>query len=82
MQKQKLLQTIYSNTNNVRFNDLITIVESFGFYLARSNGSHFLYKNKEIAKTINLQSDKGKAKSYQVEQFITIIEKYNLQMED
>ena len=80
--KDKLLQSIYNSTNNVRFNDLITLAEAFGFYRARSKGSHFLYKNKSISKTINLQNDKGKAKPYQVEQFLSIIEKYNLVMED
>jgi len=82
LNKKKLFQSICNNTVNVSFNDLVIVAESFGFHLARSKGSHFLYKNKEIGKTINLQSDRGQAKPYQVEQLLAVVEKYNLEMED
>ena len=82
MNKHKLLEKIYNNTKNVKFNEFISIVEAFGFILTRSTGSHFIYKNPKINQWLNLQSRKGEAKPYQVEQFLWFVEEYNLEMED
>jgi hypothetical protein len=35
-----------------------------------------------IPEIVNIQNDNGKAKSYQVKQFLSLIEKYNLKLED
>ena len=82
MNKKKLLKRIYSNNKNVRFNDLLVIVEAFGFFLTRSEGSHFIYKNNKINAWINFQNHHGEAKPYQIKQFLALIEKYNLKMEE
>jgi len=82
LNKEKLLKKIYSNHKNVRFNDLIIIVEAFGFVLTRSEGSHSIYKNSKINKWINLQNKNGEAKPYQIKQFLALIEQYNLEMEE
>ena len=82
MNKRKLLRQIYNNNKNVRFSDLITLAKAFGFYATRSEGSHFIYKNDEINEWINLQNKNGEAKPYQVKQFLAIVEKYNLTLEE
>ncbi len=42
MNRKKLLRKIINNQKNVRFDDFIVIIEAFGFYLTRSEGSHFI----------------------------------------
>jgi predicted RNA binding protein YcfA (HicA-like mRNA interferase family) len=82
VKKQKLLKKILNNPKNVSFNDMIKIVESFGFEPGRISGSHHIFSHPELSEIVNLQNVGGKAKSYQVKQFIALIEKYNLQMGD
>ncbi|MCL2047809.1 MAG: type II toxin-antitoxin system HicA family toxin [Defluviitaleaceae bacterium] len=81
MNKKKLLARLQSNRKNVRYNDFILLVKSFGFKYRRTEGSHNIYKNPIINEALNLQEEKGEAKPYQVKQFLAIIEKYNLKME-
>ena len=80
--KNKLLKQIYNNSKNVRFSDLITLANAFNFYQSRSDGSHFIYKNDEISEWINLQNKNGEAKPYQIKQFLRLVEKYNLKLEE
>ncbi|MCL2163531.1 MAG: type II toxin-antitoxin system HicA family toxin [Oscillospiraceae bacterium] len=82
MNKKKLLRQVYNNNKNVNFSDFIILVEAFGFILTRSDGSHFIYKNNEINEWINLQNKNGEAKPYQIKQFLSLIEKYDLEMEE
>jgi predicted RNA binding protein YcfA (HicA-like mRNA interferase family) len=78
MKKKKLLLKILSNQRNVSFSDMRSIVEAFGFKLSRISGSHHIYKHISIKELINIQNVKGKAKPYQIKQFLEIVEKYNL----
>jgi predicted RNA binding protein YcfA (HicA-like mRNA interferase family) len=80
--KQKILKQILSGSKNISFNDIVTVVEAFGFTLSRVNGSHHIFIHPEIPELVNLQNAKGKAKPYQIRQFLTIVEKYNLNLED
>ncbi|MBM2815846.1 MAG: hypothetical protein HW421_2608 [Ignavibacteria bacterium] len=80
MDSKKLLKRILTNTNNIKFQDFISLVSGFGFELDRINGSHHIYKKAGVEELINLQNVKGEIKPYQVKQFLTIIEKYNLQI--
>ena len=82
LNKRKLLLRLYNNRKNVSFNDFTAIVLSFGFVLSRSDGSHHIYKNSTVAEFINLQNVNGEAKPYQIKQFLSLVEKYNLKMED
>jgi predicted RNA binding protein YcfA (HicA-like mRNA interferase family) len=82
MKKRKLLQKLISGSKNVRFSEAVTCVEAFGFKLYRTKGSHHIFINSVIPELINLQNVNGKAKPYQIRQFLKIVEKYNLQMED
>ena len=78
MDKRQLLLRISNNPNNVDFKDFIRIIDAFGFILKRSHGSHFIYKKPGVSQLINVQNVNGKAKSYQVRQFLDILELYNL----
>ena len=80
--KQKILKQILSGSKNISFNDIVTVVEAFGFTLSRVNGSHHIFIHPNIPELVNLQNAKGKAKPYQIRQFLTIVEKYNLSLED
>ena len=70
------------NPRNVRFEDLIRVVEGFGFRLDRISGSHHIYKLPGIRQLINLQNVGGMAKAYQVKQFLELVEEYDLRLED
>ena len=82
MNKQKLLRQILNNQKNVKFNDFVTILESFGFSKARTEGSHNIFKNISVSEIINIQNVNGEAKAYQIRQFFSLVEKYDLKMED
>ena len=82
MNKKKLLMQVYNNNKNVKFKDFIILVEAFGFFSTRSEGSHLIYKNNEINEWINLQNKNGEAKPYQIKHFLSLIEKYNMEMEE
>lgn len=67
---------------NVRFADLIRLVEAFGFTNVRTSGSHRIYVQPQVPTPLNLQPYNGEAKPYQIQQFLELIEAYNLSMED
>ena len=58
------------------------LVEAFGFALARVSGGHHIFTHPSISELVNLQNYKGKAKAYQVRQFLELVEQHNLQLED
>jgi len=61
---------------------LYIIVDAFGFVCTRKEGSHRIYKSSKVVELINLQDENGKAKPYQIKQFLSLVEKYNLEMEE
>jgi len=82
--KQKVCQRLINNQKNVNFNDLITVVEAFGFELDRIKGSHRVYKHLDLASEflVLLPDRNGQAKPYQIKQFLGLVEEYNLSMGD
>jgi len=81
MKKAKLLKKLLSGSKNIKFSDASACAEAFGFHLSRINGSHHIFVHPEIDELLNLQDVKGKAKPYQIKQFLQLIEQYNLQIE-
>ena len=67
---------------NVAFDDMVSLVEGFGFKLVRRQGSHHIFSHPTIAELINLQERSGQAKPYQIRQFLKLAERYNLHLED
>jgi hypothetical protein len=59
----------------------VLCIEAFGFVLTRVNGSHHIFVHPGVPQLINLQNVDGKAKPYQVRQFLQIVERYDLKME-
>jgi hypothetical protein len=83
LHSRKLLQRLaQGHLRNVSFLDLTTLVQSFGFVLARQSGSHHLFYHPEIPELLNLQEVKGEGKPYQIRQFLRLVEKYNIKLVD
>jgi predicted RNA binding protein YcfA (HicA-like mRNA interferase family) len=49
---------------NVSFSDMRRLVESFGFDLQPTSGSHHIFVHPEIRELVNLQEVRGHAKPY------------------
>ena len=82
MNKRKLLEKVLASPKNVQFSDMISLVEAFGFRLSRVKGSHFIFAHPNIPELVNLQEKNGKAKPYQVRQFLQLVEQYDLELGD
>ena len=82
MNKKKLLAKIASGSKNISFNEMVTLIEAFGFRLSRINGSHHIFVHPEVPELVNLQEIGGKAKPYQIRQFLRLVELYDLELED
>ncbi|MCL2087868.1 MAG: type II toxin-antitoxin system HicA family toxin [Oscillospiraceae bacterium] len=82
MNKRKFLEKICNNNKNVNFYDLVAIIEAFGFFQIRTKGSHHIFARDGVYDLVNIQNEKGEVKPYQVTQFLKIIEKFNLELED
>lgn len=67
---------------NVRFRDFVDLVEAFGFRLSRTRGSHHIFVHQGVAELVNLQEVDGQAKPYQIRQFLRLVERYNLRIEE
>jgi predicted RNA binding protein YcfA (HicA-like mRNA interferase family) len=80
MNKRKLLEKALAGSKNIRFGDMAKLVEAFGFRLARVSGSHHVFEHPGVPEIVNLQNRKGKAKPYQVRQFLELVEQYNLEL--
>jgi len=81
LNKQKLLERIEGNSKNISYSDFVALIEAFGFKRTRGKGSHEIYRRENVSSIINIQNSKGKAKPYQVEQFLEVIKKFNLRLE-
>ena len=80
MNKRKLLEKALSGSKNIRFNEMVALVEAFGFNLSRVRGSHHIFTHPQVRELVNLQEVDGKAKPYQIRQFLQLVERYNLEM--
>lgn len=67
---------------NVAFRDAQALVEAVGFMLIRTEGSHHIYGRSGIDEQLNLQSVGGDAKAYQLRQFLRLVERYGLRIEE
>lgn len=82
MNPQKLLEKILTGSKNIHFNDFVRLVEAFGFRLSRVKGSHHIFEHPDVPEILNLQNYSGQAKPYQIRQFLQLVERYNLTLED
>ncbi len=82
MNRKKILQKILASSKNIRFSDMVNLVQGFGFTLSRTDGSHHIFTRQDIPELVNLQNVKGQAKPYQIRQFLKLVEKHNLKLEE
>jgi predicted RNA binding protein YcfA (HicA-like mRNA interferase family) len=75
----KLILKLLSGTsdNNFDFDNLVSLLERFGFSV-RIKGSHHIFFKEGVDEIINLQPINNKAKAYQVKQVREILIKYKL----
>ena len=65
-----------------RFGDRRALVEAFGFRSVRVSGSHHIFARLDVPELINVQAVRGQAKPYQVRQFLKLVERYGLSVEE
>jgi predicted RNA binding protein YcfA (HicA-like mRNA interferase family) len=82
VKKRQILLKALSGSKNIRFSEMIALVEAFGSHLSRVNGSHHIFAHPDVDELVNLQEESGKAKPYQVKQFLQLVEQYDLELED
>ncbi len=82
MKPRQLLQRLLASTQNASFSDFVMLLGAFGFELDRVSGSHHIFKHPDIPELINIQNVRGQAKPYQIRQFLKLVERYNLHLEE
>ena len=80
---RNLLRRLSSGSlQNVKFTQFRRLVEAFGFKLKRVTGSHHIFSHPDIPEVVNIQEVSGETKPYQIRQFLRLVGRYNLQLED
>ena len=83
MNRRQLLRRLQRGQyQNVAFSDFRNLVEGFGFQLDRVRGRHQMYSHPSIPRPLDLQERRGEAKAYQLRDFIDLIERYDLRLEE
>lgn len=80
--KRLLARVARGDIANVSLADMRRLVEAFGFELRRTSGSHHVFVHPAVRELLNLQEVRGQAKPYQIRQFLRLVERYALTMED
>lgn len=80
--RQKTLAKALAGSKNIAFSDFVLMVEGFGFGLSRVSGSHHIFVHPKVKELVNLQEVGAQIKPYQVWQFMNLVERYNLTLED
>lgn len=65
---------------SIPFRDFERLLAAFGFRLLRTAGSHRQYAHPNVSRILSLQPHGKDAKSYQIEQFVNMIEEFGLTM--
>lgn len=73
VKKEKLLEKAFNNPKGLSFKEFETLLKNCGWILDRQNGSHKIFYSEDGIR-LPIQNRNGKAKEYQVRQFIKIIE--------
>jgi hypothetical protein len=79
--RRKLLLKALNNPQGLRFGEFVSLIESFGFVLDRQRGSHRLFVREDVREFFNIQPrGDGKAKAAQVREFLTLVQRYALDL--
>ncbi len=77
-QEKLLIQILKGQSDaNINFQNLVGLMQKFGFDKRVSRGHH-IFRKEGVLEKINLQKEGNKAKPYQVRQVRNIILKYKL----
>ena len=83
MNRRRLLQRLRQGAlNNVAFSDFTNLIEGFGFEFDHIVGSHHIYRRPDVSEKVNVQPSHSEAKPYQLRQFLQLVDRYELEMED
>jgi len=82
MNRRKILEKALAGSKNISFGEMAVLIEAFGFRLSRVRGSHYIYIHPDVAELVNIQNAGGQAKPYQVRQFLRLVERYNLRLDE
>jgi predicted RNA binding protein YcfA (HicA-like mRNA interferase family) len=80
VKKERIPEKAKAGSGNIRFNEMVALVEAFGFYESRVKGSHHIFAHPQVSELVNLQNVKGDAKPYQIRQFLDLVRRYNLEL--
>lgn len=70
--EEKLLEKAENNPNGMSFNDFQTLMRRKGWVLDHQTGSHQIWYSPR-SNRLSVQNRNGKAKGYQVKQFLNIL---------
>ena len=82
MTARKVYEKLLAGSRNVRFEDLCKVAKAFGYRLDRIRGSHHIFEHPSATRPLNLQSDRGQAKPYQIRQFLRDVEEFQLTLNE
>lgn len=78
----KMLLQMRQCPKNTRFTDICKLAVKFGFRFRGGRGSHRIYAQRGVFEILNFQNVGGMAKPYQIRQFLNVIDKYDLKLEE
>ena len=79
----KLYQQLLSGRAGIiSFRDFVRLLEAFGFRHHRTNGRHHVYGHPMLERPLIIQPIGKDAKAYQVAQFLDMIERAGLEMDE
>jgi hypothetical protein len=67
---------------NVELSDALRLVEALGFEEVRIAGSHHVFGRPGVGEQLNLQDRRGQAKPCQLRQLMTLVQRYDLRVEE
>jgi predicted RNA binding protein YcfA (HicA-like mRNA interferase family) len=77
----KLYAWILANPRaSVSFREFQNLMEAFGFELVRIKGSHHQYRHAQVPGILSIQPVGKEAKSYQIGQFLDMVQQFGLTM--
>jgi predicted RNA binding protein YcfA (HicA-like mRNA interferase family) len=81
MAARDTLDAIRRGSRNLRFGDVVRLLEALGLRLVRVSGSHHIFSAPTMRELVNLQEVNGQCKPYQLRQILRLVERYNLDRE-
>lgn len=80
--RSKIFAKLVSGSKNISFEEFASLLEGFGYVLERVRGSHHVFKHPKVPQLLSIQPRQdGKAKPYQLKQFLKQVEEYQLSLE-